>query len=65
MYSSLSNAYNNLDSNSDELKPLFDVAKDRYNKVFKRLIKDKNFNIKQKLRFILLRYSPKLHCKIY
>lgn len=65
MYSSLSNAYNNLDRNSDELKPLFDVAKDRYNKVFKRLIKDKNFNIKQKLRFILLRYSPKLHCKIY
>lgn len=65
MYSSLSNAYNNLDSSSDELKPLFDVAKDRYNKVFKRLIKDKNFNIKQKLRFILLRYSPKLHRKIY
>lgn len=65
IYSSLSNAYNNLDSNSDELKPLFDEAKNRYNKVFKRLIKDNSFSIKQKLRFILLRYSPKLHCRIY
>ena len=65
VYSSLSNAYHNLDRNSEELNSLFAIAKNRYNKVFNRLMKDKHFNIKQKIRFILLRYSPRLHCKIY
>ncbi|CUP39536.1 glycosyltransferase family 2 protein [Intestinibacter bartlettii] len=65
VYSSLSNAYHNLDSSSEELSLLFAIANNRYNKVFNRLIKDKHFNIKQKIRFILLRYSPRLHCKIY
>ena len=65
VYSSLSNAYHNIDINSEEIKSLFDIAKNRYNKAFNRLIKDKHFNIKQKIRFVLLRYSPSLHCKIY
>lgn len=65
VYSSLSNAYHNLDSSSEELSLLFAIANNRYNKVFNRLIKDKHFNMKQKIRFILLRYSPRLHSKIY
>lgn len=65
LYSSLVNAYKNLSNREDNLNELFNVAQDRYNKSFKRIMKDKHFSINQKLRFVLLRYSPKLHCKIY
>lgn len=65
LYSSLVNAYNTLSNSEEDLSELFDIAQDRYNKSFKRIIKDKHFGLKQKVRFILLRYSPKLHCKIY
>lgn len=65
LYSSLANAYNTLSNSEEDLSELFNIAQNRYNKSFKRLIKDKHFGLKQKIRFILLRYSPKLHCKIY
>lgn len=65
LYSSLSNAYNYLGNNGEDLSELFNIAQERYNKSFKRIIKDKHFGLKQKVRFILLRYSPRLHCKIY
>lgn len=65
LYSSLVNVYNNMDLDGNETKELINISKLRYNSVFKRIIKDDHFNIKQKIRFIILRYNPKIHCILY
>lgn len=65
LYSSLVNAYKNIEINGHEEKSLLGKSKDKYDEIFKRIIKDSHFNLKQKIRFFVLRYYPKLHCKIY
>lgn len=65
LYSSLANAYKNIEIDEPEMKSLLEKSKVRYNEIFKRIITDNHFSIKQKIRFFILRYYPKLHCKIY
>lgn len=65
LYSSLATAYKNIEANEDEVERLLKKSKLRYNEIFKRIITDNHFSINQKIRFVILRYYPKLHCKIY
>ena len=65
LYSSLVNAYKNIEVDEADIKSLLEKSKVRYNEIFKRIITDNHFSIKQKIRFFILRYYPKLHCKIY
>lgn len=65
LYSSLAIAYKNTEVDEAEVKSLLEKSKVRYNEIFKRIIRDSHFSIKQKIRFFILRYNPKLHCKIY
>lgn len=65
LYSSLANVYKNIEVDGTEIKSMLERSKAKYNVAFKRIIKDNHFSVKQKFRFFILRYYPKIHCKIY
>lgn len=65
VYSRLAIAYSNLSASDSVAKAALKKNKALYNKVFWRIFFDKHFSLKQKFRFVVLRFSPWLHKKIY
>ena len=52
------------EKDESENKDKYLKAKEQYKEIYK-YIKHTKINWKQRLRLILLRYFPKVHCKIY
>lgn len=65
VYSSLSNAYKYIGEDCEEIKLCFENARNMYKSIYIRIKDDKHFSLKQKIRFYILRYFPKIHTIIY
>lgn len=64
-YAAFANAEKNI-SYTEETEKKFKEYRKKYKWIYKKLMKhDRELNGKQKLRLILLRYFPRIYCKIY
>ncbi len=64
LYAAVSDAEKNI-LKTEANKELFKKARREYTEAYVRLIRSKNVGIKQRIRLVLLRYTPMIHGKIY
>lgn len=63
LYAYVANAEKHINK-TDENKYKFIKAREQYLNIYK-YIKNTKLNLKQRIRLVLLRYCPKIHCKLY